>query len=88
MAEWKKNLLLVCLSLLIAFPLLEIAFRILSGIPIFRVENFRQTNVVHVNFGGMADYDPVLGWVLKPTQDGNRAIPVALASESRVGYFK
>lgn len=68
MAEWKKNLLLVCLSLLIAFPLLETAFRILSGIPVFRVENFRQTNVVHVNFGGMADYDPVLGWVLKPNR--------------------
>ncbi|MCC7046048.1 MAG: hypothetical protein IT562_04980, partial [Alphaproteobacteria bacterium] len=66
MTEWKKNLLLVCLSLLIAFPLLEAAFRIFSSIPVFRLENFRQTNVVHVNFGGVADYDPVLGWVLKP----------------------
>ena len=58
------NLLLLLVSLLTTFLVIEIGYRLSAGLPLFKFANWRTEQVVMVNLGELkAIPDPVLGWV-------------------------
>ena len=60
------NLLLILISLLTTFLMIEIGYRLAAGLPVFKLANFRTDQVVMVNLGELkAIPDPVLGWTNK-----------------------
>ena len=60
------NILLLLASITATFAVIEIGFRVATGLPVLRWEEWRQRHVVANRLGGHAQVDPVLGWVSKP----------------------
>jgi len=61
------NLLLLLVSLLTTFLVIEIGYRLSAGLPLFKLANWRTDQVVMINLGELkAIPDPILGWVNKP----------------------
>jgi hypothetical protein len=65
---WKNAGLLVA-SVAFSLVLVEIAYRVISGLPVFRLTDWRTEQVVLKRIGDRAMVDPVLGWTLKPWID-------------------
>ncbi|MCX7365092.1 MAG: GDSL-type esterase/lipase family protein [Alphaproteobacteria bacterium] len=60
------NFFLLLASITITFAIIEFSFRVATGLPVLRWEEWRQRHVVVNRLGGHAQVDPVLGWVSKP----------------------
>jgi lysophospholipase L1-like esterase len=63
-SRW-ANLGLALVSIALACLVVELGYRIATGVPVFRVVNWRTERVVEATLGERAIPDPVLGWVLK-----------------------
>jgi hypothetical protein len=72
------NLVLLLVSFLITLLCLEVGYRVVAGLPVFKLANWRTEQVVKVNLGELkAEYDPVLGWTNKASsynEDGYTTI--------------
>ncbi len=61
------NLLLVAVTVLVTLVVIEIGFRIVKGLPVLKLVNWRTERVVVDRLGEFkAQADPVLGWVTRP----------------------
>ena len=63
--RWANTLLLLA-SITITFAIIEVGFRVATGLPVLSGEEWRQQHVVANRLGGHAEPDPALGWVSKP----------------------
>lgn len=63
---WVAKLALLLLALILALLAGEVATRFIFGVPLASTENWivRRTSLLRIHL--MNDYDPLLGWVLKP----------------------
>jgi hypothetical protein len=72
------SLALLLVSLLITLLSVEIGYRLVAGLPVFKLANWRTEQVVRVNLGELkAVHDPVLGWTNKASsynEDGYTTI--------------
>jgi hypothetical protein len=60
------GLVLLLVSLLITLICVEVGYRLVAGLPVFRLANWRIDQVIKVNLGELkAVFDPVLGWTNK-----------------------
>jgi hypothetical protein len=66
MREAIKNSLTVAASLIFSFVICEALFRAYAGVPVFSLSNFRTDQVIRDQLVSALDYDPELGWKLKP----------------------
>ena len=53
-------------SIVASLLLIELAFRLAMGLPVFKLEDWRMLRVAYNRLGHHAEFDPVLGWTLKP----------------------
>ena len=53
------------LSCLAGIAVVEISYRVLAGLPVFSLADWRSEGVTVARFGDRAIYDPVLGWTLR-----------------------
>jgi hypothetical protein len=60
------NAALVLVSVLASLLLIEVSFRLVFGLPVFKLEDWRMLRVAYNRLGQHAEFDPVLGWTLKP----------------------
>jgi hypothetical protein len=63
------NAALLAASLLLSVLLVEIAYRVSEGLPVFKLADWRADQVALTRIGARAMVDPVLGWTLKPWID-------------------
>jgi hypothetical protein len=63
------NLALLVISLAVSFLLVEVAYRVATGLPVFKLTDWRMNQVVLKRIGDRAIVDPVLGWTLTPWID-------------------
>jgi len=60
------NIALVLTSMLVSFLAIEIGYRLVAGLPVLRLANWRTEQIVMVNLGELkAIPDPLLGWTNK-----------------------
>jgi lysophospholipase L1-like esterase len=64
-SRW-ANFGLAAVSIVLACFVVEVGYRIATGLPAFKFANWRTERVVENTLGERAVVDPVLGWVLKP----------------------
>lgn len=62
------NLGLVLASIVLSIVMIEIAFRVVSDLPVFEVKDWRTGRVVFNRLGDRAELDPELGWRLIPNR--------------------
>src|SRR6185503_17592569 len=60
------NVFVFILSSMVSLAMLEIGLRAVDGIPLFTTSNFIQQRIDVLVAQTLNQYDPVLGWVLKP----------------------
>jgi len=65
------NLALLLVSLLLSVALIEIGFRVLFGLPIVALTDWRTEEVVLSRYGVRTALDPVLGWTNLPWIDAD-----------------
>ncbi len=63
-SRW-ANLGLATVSAVFACLVMEVGYRIATGVPVFKVVNWRTERVVESTLGERAIVDPTLGWILK-----------------------
>src|SRR5262245_17245219 len=72
------SLVLLLVSLLMTLLCLEVGYRLVAGLPVFKLSNWRTEHVVKVNLGELkAVFDPILGWTNKASsynEDGYTTI--------------
>jgi hypothetical protein len=75
-ARRSGNLALALASLLVALLVLELGFRLATGVPVLELADWRREQVVVNRLGERAIPDPVLGWTLRPhnSDDGHTTI--------------
>ena len=56
----------ILLSTLASFVIIELGLRLFDGIPLLSFGNFVAERVDQVRFRTLPQYDPVVGWILKP----------------------
>jgi hypothetical protein len=78
MATRLSNVALVLISLLVSLLAVEIGYRLIAGLPVFKLANWRTEQIVTVNLGELkAIRDPLLGWTNKASshhEDGYSTI--------------
>ena len=60
------NATLLTGSIVLSLLLIELAFRAASGLPVFKMEDWRHDRVVFNRLGERGAIDPLVGWTLKP----------------------
>jgi len=66
-ARW-GNAALLLTSLLATLLVIEIGYRLIAGVPVFKLGNWRTDRVITFNLGELkAIFDPVLGWTSRPS---------------------
>lgn len=59
------NIILLLTSVLVSLFFMEIAFRVISGKPIFDLSDWRAQRIMQTHMGGSSKYHPLLGWTLR-----------------------
>jgi hypothetical protein len=62
----RADVLLFAAVTLICVVGLELGYRAVSGVPLWRMTDWRKLNVLQTGALSVTDYDPVVGWVAKP----------------------
>jgi hypothetical protein len=80
-----KNLLAVVISIVCSLVVGELLFRAISGVRVFDLTNYRNAQVVRHNLSSAAEYDPLLGWRMKPNfhMPGFNTIELGIRSNGR-----
>src|SRR5262245_38717456 len=76
-SRW-ANVALLLISFLVPLLALELGYRVVAGLPLLKLANWRNDHVVKVNLGELkAIPDPILGWTNKSSsynEDGYTTI--------------
>lgn len=74
-SRW-SNAVTIMASTVLALVLVEVVYRLATGVPVFKVANWRVERVVVGQLGHRTVIDPVLGWTLKPhnTLEGHNTL--------------
>jgi hypothetical protein len=65
---WLANALLMVASLIVGLVFSEVAVRLLDGRPVFAMTNWLAERNALLTVHTLSEYDPLLGWVLRPGQ--------------------
>ena len=60
------NAVLALVSVIASLLLIEVSFRLVFGLPVFKLEDWRMLRVAYNRLGQHAEFDAELGWKLKP----------------------
>jgi hypothetical protein len=60
------NVALVIFSVVLSLIPIELAFRFSMGMPVFKWDDWRMNRLAFTRLGEHAEFDPYLGWALKP----------------------
>ncbi len=82
---WRGNLLVALIAMAIALGAIEIGMRLMLGVPLFRLADWRVERVVIGRLGERALVDPVLGWTLKPNNASDDHTTLAHGIRSNFG---
>jgi hypothetical protein len=78
------NLILIIISILLSLAVVEVAYRLIEGVPVFKLVDWRGERILVSRIGARrAVPDPVLGWTLKPwhhDEDGYTTIDYGIRS--------
>jgi hypothetical protein len=64
--EGAQNFLLVAVSVLFCLAASEGGFRLVSGIPLLEIADYRAKAAIRDTWSGQAEYDPLVGWRMVP----------------------
>lgn len=64
MSKW-SNAFLLAATLMVCLLFLEIGFRMVAGVPVFTLTDWRLARVIKSDLSGASEYDPLVGWVTK-----------------------